>query len=294
MGVSARCHRCPCPNPRLAGRASKICRRVRNVGQPVPNQPSASLQNRGPSMLPAKTVGPTSIELGRTSIFTFSDAGAGPSQLKVGTAETILRQGVRHLRHAPVPANCLSSPPPSAGCHAKSRYRNGVGRASIETELGEPVLKKKSETPPDPLGEPVLKKNPKPLQTRWANQYLKKRISGPLGEPVSKRSWANQYQKRSWADEPGGLGGPSPTRWVSKNSTKTPAATLRRFFDDRWQHQKTGNIFTFFDAGAGPSQLKVGTAETILRQGVRHLRHLRHPLNVERECLKRVSDLSQQ
>ena len=28
--------------------------------------------------------------------------------------------------------------------------------------------------------------------------------------------------------------------------------------------------------------------------GVRHLRHLRHPLNVEQKCLRRVSDLSQQ
>ena len=29
-------------------------------------------------------------------------------------------------------------------------------------------------------------------------------------------------------------------------------------------------------------------------KGVRHLRHLRHPLNVEQKCLRRVSDLSQQ
>ena len=79
-----------------------------------------------------------------------------------------------------------------------------------------------------------------------------------------------------------------------QNSTKTPAATLRRFLTTGGSTQKMATSSLLFDAGAGPSQLKVGTAETILRQGVRHLRHLRHPLNVEQECLKRVSDLSQQ
>ena len=119
-------------------------------------------------------------------------------------------------------------------------------------------------------------------------------IETELGEPVSKRSWANQYQKRSWADEPGGLGGPSPTRWVSKLNKKTPAATLRRFLTTGGSTKKLATSSLFFDTGAGPSQLKVGTAETILGKGVRHLRHLRHPLNVEQKCLKRVSDLSQQ
>ena len=145
--------------------------------------------------------------------------GAGPSQLKVGTAETILRQGVRHLRHAPVPANCLSSPPPSAGCHAKSRYRNGVGRASIETELGEPVLKKNE------------------FRARWANQYR---------NGVGRTSIKN------------GVGRTSPAGWVDqaqpvgcqKTQQKRPLQLFVIFFDDRWQHQKTGNIFTFFSTPA--------------------------------------------
>ena len=53
-----------------------------------------------------------------------------------------------------------ASAPPTLGLDA-------MQNRGIETELGEPVLKqswanqylkKKSETPPDPLGEPVLKK----------------------------------------------------------------------------------------------------------------------------------------
>ena len=38
----------------------------------------------------------------------------------------------------------------------------------------------------------------------------------------------------------------------------------------------------------------VGQLRQSWEKGVRHLRHLRHPLNVEQKCLRRVSDLSQQ
>ena len=37
---------------------------------------------------------------------------------------------------------------------------------------------------PGPL-ETSTQKNPKPLQTRWANQYLKKRISTVLGKKTN-------------------------------------------------------------------------------------------------------------
>ena len=90
---------------------------------------------------------------------------------------------LRHLRHAHVPANCLSSPHPRLDAMQNRGIETELGEPvskrswanqylkKSETPpdpLGEPVLKKNSETPPDPLGESVLKKNPKPLQTRWA------------------------------------------------------------------------------------------------------------------------------
>ena len=205
-------------------------------------------------------------------------------------------QRLRHLRHAHV-ANCLSSPHPRL---------DAMQNRGIETELGEPVPKKNPKPLQTRCANQYLKKNPKPLQTRWANQYLKK-----------SETWANQYLKKNefrarWANQyrngvgrtsiKNGVGRTSPAGWVDQaqpvgcqNSTKNARCNSSSFFDDRWQHQKNWqHLHFFFDAGAGPSQLKVGTAETILGKGVRHLRHLRHPLNVEQECLKRVSDLSQQ
>ena len=80
-----------------------------------------------------------------------------------GTAETILGKGgetpetslrLRHLRHAHVPANCLSSPHP---------WLDAMQNRGIETELGEPVSKRS-----------------------WANQYLKK-IRNP-SRPVGRTS----------------------------------------------------------------------------------------------------------
>ena len=65
--------------------------------------------------------------------------------------------------------------------HAKSRCRNGVGRASIQNGVGRASIERR------------------------------------LGGPVSG---------------PSGLGGPSPTRWVSKTQQKPTAATLSQF--RRW------------------------------------------------------------
>ena len=124
----------------------------------------------------------------------------------------------------PVPANCLSSPPPSAGCGLPKKNLQNRG---VETELG---------------------------------------------EPVSKRSWANQYQKRGWANQyrngvgrtsikngvgrasierrlggpvssPSGLGEPSPSRWVSKTQQKGPLSLLAFFLALSDCAKKTGKNF---------------------------------------------------
>ena len=60
----------------------------------------------------------------------------------------------------------------------------------------------------------------------------------------------------------------------------------------------SGGVFGFFFSVVRPQRRPASRGlvrpETILGKGVRHLRHLRHPLNVEQKCLRRVSDLSQQ
>ena len=110
------------------------------------------------------------------------------------------------------------------GPRQTKRVGRTIEKRNSPGTLGRPVLKKKSETPPDPLGEPlknetppgpvgrtIEKRNPsrarwadqwaphpKPLQARWANQYLKKSETppDPLGEPVLK----NESSRARWAN----------------------------------------------------------------------------------------------
>ena len=56
-----------------------------------------------------------------------------------------------------------------------SQYQHEVGRASTERRLGEPVSNLNG------LGEPVSKRG-------WANQYLKTNPPGPVGRTIEKKS----------------------------------------------------------------------------------------------------------
>ena len=80
------------------------------------------------------------------------------------------------------------------------------------------------------------------------------KIGPQLGEPVSKRSWANQYQKRGWGNQyqaPAGWVNPSPSRWVSKKLNKKGPLPLLASFGVGWQRQKklAKSSHFFFDAG---------------------------------------------
>ena len=127
---------------------------------------------------------------------------------------------------------------------------------------------------PDPLGE-LLKKNLKPLQTRWADQYLKKSETppDPLGRPVLEKSETPPDplgrpvlekkigilprpvgQTSTKPDSPGPVG--------CQNSTKkTRPLPLFVVFDDRWQRQKNWQNPHIVDAGAGPSQPNIAPAQ---------------------------------
>ena len=52
--------------------------------------------------------------------------------------------------------------------------------------LGRPVLKKKSETPPDPLGEPLKNETPPGPVGRTIEKKIPKLLPGPLGGPLKK------------------------------------------------------------------------------------------------------------
>ena len=90
----------------------------------------------------------------------------------------------------------------------ESQYQNGVGGTSIKNGVGRTSTLKKIET----------------LQTRWANQYLKK------ATPIPQTRWARQYLKRI---PPGPSGRPvlekkirNPSRPVGPTSTKPNQACL--------------------------------------------------------------------